>query len=564
METSLYPEFFNDVFGPVMQPGSSSHTAGPCRLGYLAHSLLGENPRRIQIILDQNSSFAGTFGLMAEDSAMIAGALGMLPDDPRLYQARSIARKSGIDYSFVFTEMKESDHPNAVKFILSGESGREITLVGDSTGGGMVETRKVGIGNQTASFSLRVKGDSYVTMICDLFENIQEDEIEKSGSDLVGLVEMGRRSESGNGCLYYFCSAEPPNMADFQMRFAGKPANSVLVGFLKPVLPVITRPERKPQLFNSMAGWRKIAQERNLPLWEIAVQYEMDASGWTRQQVIDFMRMIAAKMHRQTHAPYEEGADGVRLQAPYSPFKPDMAGDWDRYQQSGRQLTDDLTSHTIRLAYGAGAGIPGVEVVAGPMGSGGGYIYAALYAVQQASNRVSPGFSEQDLLRGLFIAAGIGAIAFTRTEPTGERTGCTGECGICGAMAAAAIAEMAGGTPEQVENAASLSLQSATGIPCDPIHGGFGQPCRSRIITATCMASVFADLALSGRNAVLPLHEAIDVADAVGRRLPPELLCTSLGGAAQAPSARKQALEFRTWYDQTEQEGTLRPPGNLI
>ena len=39
---ATYPEFFNDVFGPVMQPGSSSHTAGPCRLGYLAGCLLGE------------------------------------------------------------------------------------------------------------------------------------------------------------------------------------------------------------------------------------------------------------------------------------------------------------------------------------------------------------------------------------------------------------------------------------------------------------------------------------------------------------------------------------------
>ncbi len=131
-------------------------------------------------------------------------------------------------------------------------------------------------------------------------------------------------------------------------------------------------------------------------------------------------------------------------------------------------------------------------------------------------------------------------------------------------MAAAAVTEMAGGTPDQVENAASLSLQAATGIPCDPIPGGFGQPCRSRILTAVCMASVFADLALAERQAVLPLHEAIDVMDAVGRKLPGELLCTSLGGAAAAPAALRQALEYRAWYEQTEQDDTPRPPGNLI
>jgi L-serine dehydratase len=193
------------------------------------------------------------------------------------------------------------------------------------------------------------------------------------------------------------------------------------------------------------------------------------------------------------------------------------------------------------------------------MGSGGGYIHAALWAVKEAK-----GFSDQDLLRGLFVAAGVGAISFTRTDPTGECIGCGGECGVCGAMAAAAIAEMAGATPEQVEQAASLSLQSAYGIPCDPIAGGMGQPCRSRIIAATCMATVFADLALSGRDAILPLHEVIDVADAVGRRMLPELLCTSRGGASVAPTAQARAQAYKSWFERTQIEGIIRPPGNLI
>ena len=82
---AAYPEFFNDVFGPVMQPGSSSHMAGPCRMGRLAADLLGEPPASIHITLDAHGSFAGTFGIMAEDRAMVAGVLGMLPDDLRLF-----------------------------------------------------------------------------------------------------------------------------------------------------------------------------------------------------------------------------------------------------------------------------------------------------------------------------------------------------------------------------------------------------------------------------------------------------------------------------------------------
>ncbi len=541
MTMEIYPDFFNDVFGPIMQPGSSSHTAAPCRLGYLARSLLGEQPKRIQVVLDTEGSFAGTFGIMTEDSAMLAGAMGILPHDIRIFEAQKIAERVGIDYVFEFTEMKESTHINAMKFVLTGESGKVVTLVGDSTGGGMIETKVVN------GYPLRVKGDTYVVLVFDPQQVVTATQIEQLKTHLPAVVDTGTSYIEGKGVLHFFKIADSPDLGAIRAMLP-----NAQVGLLKPVLPVITRPERKPQLFDTMTRWREIAEERRLALWEVAVQYEVDASGWTREEVIEYMRMVERKMYRQTHAVYEED-----VTVPLSPFKVNFAAEWETYTYSPRRLTDDVTANAIKWAYGAGSGIPGVETVAGPMGSGGGYIHAALWAVKEAR-----GFSDDDLIRGLFIAAGIGALAFTRTEPTGERIGCTGECGICGAMAAAGIAEMAGGTPEQVENAASLSLQSAIGIPCDPIPGGLGQPCRSRVIAATCMASVFADLALSGRDAILPLHEVIDVADAVGRRLPPELLCTSQGGASATPTARKRASAYRVWFEQSQPED--RPPGNLI
>jgi L-serine dehydratase len=52
-----YPEFFNDVFGPVMQPGSSSHFAGPCRIGLLAASLLDGEPSRVELGLDRTGLY---------------------------------------------------------------------------------------------------------------------------------------------------------------------------------------------------------------------------------------------------------------------------------------------------------------------------------------------------------------------------------------------------------------------------------------------------------------------------------------------------------------------------
>ena len=77
----LYPEFYNDVFGPIMAPGSSSHMAAPCRAGYMCISLLGgDEVAEIVVEMDNDGSFKGTFGTMNEDLGMLNGALGHMPD----------------------------------------------------------------------------------------------------------------------------------------------------------------------------------------------------------------------------------------------------------------------------------------------------------------------------------------------------------------------------------------------------------------------------------------------------------------------------------------------------
>jgi L-serine dehydratase len=545
MTVVAYPDFFNDVFGPTMQPGSSSHFAGPCRLGCLAGDLLGEPPSSIRILLDPRGSFAGTFGMMAEDRALIGGVLGFQPDDERLFRAFELAEEAGAEVSFEFTELTESRHPNAVKFALTGRSGRKAELVGNSTGGGMVETVAVN------GFPLSTIGDTYVLLVFDAATQIGAERLAALAPALPELVGSCEVSVVGRGVLRaYELAIEPDLVALGGLLMADQPGVSVAV--LRPLLPVISQVERKPQLFDTMTCWREIAAREDLPLWEVAVRYEMDSSGWPRALVLDRMRMLSGLMRRQTHAVYEED-----LVVPTSPFKPDFAARWAEHVASGRGVADGVTAQTVKWAYGAGSAIPGVIGIPGPMGGGGGYIHAALNAVQDAR-----GLGEDALLRGLFVAAGVGAISYTRTVPTGEVIGCTGESGICGAMAAAAIVEMVGGSPVHAENAASLALQAFTGIPCDPMPGGLCQPCRSRILVATCMAHVFADVAMAGHEAVLPLHEAIDVADTIGRSLPPELLCTSVGGACAAPAAKRCRVDFERWFAESKPED--RPPASLV
>lgn len=543
MPASEHPDLFNDVFGPIMQPGSSSHTAGPCRLGRLAADLLGEPPVRIDVVLDERGSFAGTFGVMAEDRAMVAGALGMAPDDERLFRSLELAAERGVEFSFRFAPIADSDHPNAVRFVLTGADGRRRTLVGNSTGGGMVETVTV------CGFPLRTIGDGYVVLVFDEDERLDDGAADRLAASVSAVVAVHDVRTQGRGRLVALQVAEEPNLDSCEVRAARD--GGATLALLRPVLPVVRRPNRPPPPFRTMAEWRAFAERRSVDLATAVVDYEVAFSGWSRERVLEEIRRIVALMRRQTRAAYEG------LEVPTSPFKPDFTAPWAARQAAPGRLTDPLVADTVRWAYGAGAGIPGVETVPGPMGSGGGYIYAALSAV-----RDHRGLSDDDLLRGLLVAGGVGLLAFFRTEPTGERLGCTGEGGICGAMAAAGITAMAGGDVGQVEGAASLALQAFTGMPCDPIPGGKCQPCRSRLLATTCMAHVFADVALAGHDAVLPFDEALAVADAVGRSLPAALLCTGEGGSGATSTGARLRAEYDRWLAETAPQD--RPPGNLI
>ncbi len=151
------------------------------------------------------------------------------------------------------------------------------------------------------------------------------------------------------GTLHWARLAEPPDPDAIRRKLPG-----FRVALLDPILPVLDTPARKPQLFDTMVRWREIAAERGLSLVETAIQYEMDASGWSSEQVVEYMRMIERAMYRQTHAVYEEP-----LVVPSTPFRPDMAADWARHMASPRRLTDGITGADDQVGLRRGRGDPG-------------------------------------------------------------------------------------------------------------------------------------------------------------------------------------------------------------
>ena len=124
-----------DVLGPVMTGPSSSHTAGAVRIGLTARRLLGSHPLNAEIQL--HGSFAATGRGHGTDKALVAGLLGMQPDDPRIPQSFELARQAGLQFSMGSVTLRGA-HPNTAVLHLTGEDGRSLEVVGASIGGGRI------------------------------------------------------------------------------------------------------------------------------------------------------------------------------------------------------------------------------------------------------------------------------------------------------------------------------------------------------------------------------------------------------------------------------------------
>ena len=129
-----------DIVGPVMVGPSSSHTAGAVRIGFVSRKLLGEPVKSVQLLL--YGSFLATGKGHGTDRALVAGLLGMLPDDERVPFAFEEAQKAGMEFVFGEANLKEA-HPNSVVLKMVGESGRALEVIAASLGGGRMKICKI-------------------------------------------------------------------------------------------------------------------------------------------------------------------------------------------------------------------------------------------------------------------------------------------------------------------------------------------------------------------------------------------------------------------------------------
>ena len=184
-----------DIMGPIMVGPSSSHTAGAVRIGRMARTLLADTPVKAAIHL--HGSFATTGVGHGTDKALVAGLLGMPPDDLDIPLSFDIANEKGLKFTFDEIDLRDA-HPNSVRMELKGENGRRLTIQACSTGGGRIlVTRLDGI---HVSFT----GD-YHTLIVEHMDNRGNLADVTTALALAGVnianMSMNRSSKGGNSMM---------------------------------------------------------------------------------------------------------------------------------------------------------------------------------------------------------------------------------------------------------------------------------------------------------------------------------------------------------------------------
>jgi len=170
------------------------------------------------------------------------------------------------------------------------------------------------------------------------------------------------------------------------------------------------------------------------------------------------------------------------------------------------------------------------RIVAAPTAGACGVLPATLFTV--AGER---GLGDEALVRAFFTAGGIGLVIEKLASLSGAEGGCQAEIGSASAMAAGALVELLGGTPDQVDHAVAFALSNVLGLICDPVQGLVEVPCVQRNAMGAVNAAACAEMALAGLESVFEADAVIETMGKVGRRIPEEFRETARGGLAVLP-----------------------------
>lgn len=185
------------------------------------------------------------------------------------------------------------------------------------------------------------------------------------------------------------------------------------------------------------------------------------------------------------------------------------------------------------------------RIVAAPTAGSCGILPAAIVTMQEEYS-----LDEYDCIMALFTASAVGMVIGNNASLAGSSGGCQAECGSASAMAAAAIVELAGGTPQMSGEACAIAIKNILGLVCDPVAGLVEIPCIKRNAGGVTTAFMAAELALAGITSHIPADETILAMKRIGDTMPASLRETAEGGLAMTPTG--QALNTRVFGENAD------------
>ena len=206
-----------------------------------------------------------------------------------------------------------------------------------------------------------------------------------------------------------------------------------------------------------------------------------------------------------------------------------------RISENGKSLTGSFLSGALYRALAVSELNAAMgRIVAAPTAGSCGILPAALLTMQAEKQ-----IPERDCVMSLFTASAVGMVIANNASLAGAQGGCQAECGSAAAMAAAAIVELAGGTPKMAEHAIAIAIKNILGLVCDPVAGLVEIPCIKRNASGVAGAFVAAELALAGIESAIPADEVIWTMKKVGDAMSSTLKETAEGGLAATPTGRR-------------------------
>ncbi|MCB7302523.1 L-serine ammonia-lyase, iron-sulfur-dependent, subunit alpha [Bariatricus massiliensis] len=270
----------------------------------------------------------------------------------------------------------------------------------------------------------------------------------------------------------------------------------------------------------------KICAQENLPISEVMRQREITCGTLKEDEVAAKLKTVLSIMKDAVNKPLMQPKKSIGGLIGGEAKK---VSDFGRTEQSicGSLMSKAISYSMAVLEVNASMGL----IVAAPTAGSSGVLPGVLLALQEEKQ-----LRDERIHHGLLNASAVGYILMRNASVSGAEAGCQAEVGAASAMAASAVVEIMGGTPEMSLQAASLAMSNLLGLVCDPIAGLVEAPCQSRNSIGASNAITCAELALAGVTHPIPFDEMAEAMYRVGKSIPFELRETAMGGCAGTPT----------------------------